>query len=181
VGICGSGLVDAIAAMLGSGVIDETGRIDDGNEAFADRIRDIDGITSFVLEEAANADADMEIAITQKDVREFQNAKAAIAAGVRVLIKEAGISVGDIAKVYLAGGFGNYINVKSAMKIGLLPPELEGRVESIGNGAGSGAIECLLSVEMIRESVRIKQKIRYLELSSRPDFINEYVECMMFE
>lgn len=186
VGICGSGIVDAIAGMLSAGIIDETGRIADDEidsvpEELRDRLIDIDGLSSFLLAAAGECAADMDIAITQKDVRELQNAKAAIAAGIKTLAKRAEINLKDIDKVYLAGGFGSYINVDSALKIGLIPMELKGRIESIGNAAGAGAVEGLLSAMMLKESESIKKKIKYIELSASPDFVDEYVECMMFE
>lgn len=188
IGICGSGIVDAVAAMLEAGVIDETGRIvsydDDEYDALSDelknRIVDIDGMSAFLLVKSEKCAADIDIAITQKDVRELQNAKAAIAAGIKVLVKHAGIEMKDIGRVYLAGGFGSYINIDSALKIGLLPEELRGRIESIGNAAGAGAIEGLISVDLLGKTEEIKNNMKYIELSAQPDFVDEYVECMMF-
>jgi len=187
VGICGSGLVDVVAGMLDSDIIDETGRIvtDDEAESLPEdlkkRIKDIDGLRSFVLSDGAENASGMDIAITQKDIRELQNAKAAIAAGINILIKHAGIRVEDIDKVYLAGGFGNYISIESAVKIGLIPKVLKDKVESIGNAAGAGAVEGLLSTDMLRATEMIKNKMKYIELSAIPEFVNEYVECMIFE
>lgn len=186
-GICGSGIVDAIAQMLNAGVLDETGRLADEEEAealpsqYGSRIMDIGKMRAFVLADASETGTGSEIAVTQKDVRELQNAKAAIAAGIRTLAKRAGISLEKIDKVYLAGGFGSYINIDSALRIGLLPQELAGRIESIGNAAGSGAVEGLLSSERLDAAVQIKSRIRYIELSASADFVDEYVECMLFE
>ena len=146
-----------------------------------DRIIDVDGVNSFLILRSEECNSEIDIAITQKDVRELQNAKAAIAAGVKILIKQAGINVNVIERVFLAGGFGSYINIESALKIGLLPKELTGKIESIGNAAGSGAVEGLLSAKMLGEANVIKSRIKYVELSGRPDFVEEYVECMMFE
>lgn len=187
VGICGSGIVDAIAGMLSRGIIDETGRIVDeeelGNlpEDYTQRLIEIEKMKAFLLLKSEECAVDQDIAITQKDVRELQNAKAAIAAGIKTLVKRAGISMGDIDRVYLAGGFGSYINIDSALAIGLLPGELKGRIESIGNAAGAGAVEGLLSGKMLEETEDIKERIKYVELSASPDFVDEYVECMMFE
>ncbi len=192
IGICGSGIVDAVAALLSIGVIDETGRIltkeeffdsqaSDGVESLAEQICDIDEMNSFLLVKSEECDAGTDVAITQKDVRELQNAKAAIAAGIKILVNQSGIKMEDIHSVYLAGGFGSYINIESALKIGLIPIELSGKIVSIGNAAGEGAILSLLSDKILKKGDKLKDSIKYIELSSRPDFVEEYVECMMFE
>lgn len=185
IGLCGSGIVDVIAGMLSVGIIDETGRIDAENSNIEPelkrRIKIIDGINSFQLIENEEVREGVDIAITQKDIRELQNAKAAIAAGIKVLANYAGIELSKIDRVFLAGGFGSYINIDSALKIGLLPIELKGKIKSIGNAAGAGAIEGLKSTKMLKKSVELKRRIKYVELSSRADFVNEYVESMMFE
>jgi uncharacterized 2Fe-2S/4Fe-4S cluster protein (DUF4445 family) len=185
VGVCGSGLVDAIAGMYKTGVIDETGRIADDDEALklsghlSERIVEIDGMRAFLLAAANETAIDSDISITQKDVRELQNAKAAIAAGVRVLVKRAGIELDDIERIYLAGGFGSYIDIDATLTIGLLPLELEGRIEAIGNAAGQGAVEALLSVEMLAETKNIRDRINYIELSSSADFTEIYIDSMI--
>lgn len=186
VGICGSGIVDAIAQMLEAGLLDETGRLADADELggpaldYADRLVSIGGMKAFRLVPGPGGSGDGCIAVTQKDVRELQNAKAAIAAGIRTLVKKAGIPMRDIGKVYLAGGFGSRINIGSALKIGLLPEELQGRIESIGNAAGAGAVEALLSSAMLKTAEAIKARIEYVELSASRDFTEEYIECMLF-
>lgn len=186
-GICGSGLVDAIACMLKTGIIDDTGRIAEKDELPAtasmhrDRIVEMNGMRAYVLVPRDPAGKTGEILITQKDIREVQNAKAAIAAGISVLIREAGLSSAQIGKVYLAGGFGSYLHIESAIAIGLLPKELSGRIYAIGNAAGAGAIHSLLSQEELYMSGRIAKTIRYLELSSRPDFVSEYTDNMFFD
>lgn len=184
IGVCGSGIVDAIAVMLAAGLIDETGRLADEDEAeslresYKKRLIDLEGKKAFLLVEGENGN---DIAVTQKDVRELQNAKAAIAAGIKTLVKYAGISLGDVDRVYLAGGFGSFIDIDNAVGIGLLPKELQGRIKSIGNAAGSGAVEVLLSKSMLGGTERIKARIKHVELSASADFVDEYVECMMFE
>ncbi|MCL2164796.1 MAG: ASKHA domain-containing protein [Oscillospiraceae bacterium] len=199
-GICGSGLVDLISELLDVGVIDETGRIlnredieEDVPAELRDRITTTDGMNSFILVEGASArpdsdivltlpvSRDSDIVLTQKDVREVQNAKAAIAAGIKTLITKSGIGYDEVSNVYLAGGFGNYIDKNSAVRIGLIPKELGGKIIAAGNAAGAGAVECLLSTESISEMLKIRDKIKYIELSASPEFVNEYVESMMFE
>lgn len=186
VGICGSGIVDAIASMVNASIIDETGRIMDSDENvglsddLGKRIIDIDGVRAFLMLKSQECNSDVDIAVTQKDIREIQNAKAAIAAGIKTLVKRAGINMNDVSRVYLAGGFGSYINKDSALAIGLIPSELKGKIQSIGNSAGAGAIEGLLSEKMLKETEKIKSMIKYVELSASPEFVEEYVECMMF-
>lgn len=180
IGICGTGIVDGIAQLLEVGIIDETGRLDDEWEPstseqspLAENIVEVDKMNAFRISG--------DIAITQKDIRELQNAKGAIAAGINVLVKESGISFSDIKNVYLAGGFGTYINVDSALKIGLIPLELRGKIQSVGNAAGQGAIEGLLSLKCLSDTEIIGKKIKYIELSSSKDFNDYYMNCMMFE
>ena len=183
IGICGSGVVDAIAVMLEHGIIDETGRILDYDECadvpaeLVERLTELDGMKAFRL---AGRNNDEDIVITQKDIRELQNAKAAIAAGISTLVKKAGAAPDDIRKVFLAGGFGNYINVDSAVKIGLIPAELRDRVEPVGNAAGEGAAEGLLSGDMISLAVEISRGIEYIELSASAEFVDEYISNMFF-
>lgn len=187
VGICGSGIVDTVAGMLLKGIIDETGRIvgedkmDSVPETYRSRIIEVDGLKAFLLAGSEESGIDTDIVVTQKDVRELQNAKAAIAAGIKTLVKRAGIKLEDIDRVYLAGGFGSHINVDSALAINLLPGETRGKIESIGNSAGSGASEGLLNINILKESENIKNRLKYVELSASPDFADEYVENMLFE
>lgn len=187
VGICGSGIVDIIAGMLESELIDETGRLVSDEDAsglpeeLGKRLIEVDGMRAFLLSKGEENAIGMDIAITQKDIRELQNAKAAIAAGIKTLVKFADIKMDRIKKVYLAGGFGSYIDINSAVKIGLITKELQNKVESIGNAAGAGAVECLLCSDMLKKTEEIRKSMKYIELSAMPEFVNEYVECMMFE
>jgi uncharacterized 2Fe-2S/4Fe-4S cluster protein (DUF4445 family) len=186
IGICGSGLVDAVAVLLQAGVLEETGRMRDAAELaelprlsadLRGRLTDADGMRAFSLFSRGGA---RDILITQKDVRELQNAKAAIAAGIQTLVSRAGKRLTDIRRVYLAGGFGSYLNIESAIAIGLIPAELSGKIVAAGNAAGSGAIEALLSVRALAALRALREKTDYIELSASPDFVNEYVENMMF-
>ncbi len=187
-GLCGTGVVDLLAELLDVGIVDETGKIDVSwrpdfpeQEPLCDRIVSVDGVNSFVLCKAHETLSGCEILLTQRDIREIQNAKAAIAAGIRVLIKNAGIGFEDIKKVYLAGGFGSYINIDSALKIGLIPRELEGRIVSVGNAAAQGAIDVLNNKSLLTAAQEISKSINYTELSNSKDFNDYYVDCMTFE
>ncbi len=161
-GICGSGVLDSVAQMLDNGIIDETGRMVTGTE--------------LVIAQGQQGD----ITFTAQDVRQVQLAKAAIAAGVRVMLKRMKKSPGDIEKVYLAGGFGSYLNKMSAVKIGLLPEILYDNILSIGNSAGAGAVKALLSQRHKDQCDEIASSIDYIELSNSADFTEEFTECMIF-
>ncbi len=186
IGICGTGLVDIVSKLYRIGIIDETGRFCDKNnlgklnESISERLTTIDGQPAFVVVKAFETKYNENIVITQKDVRELQNAKAAIAAGIQVLIARAGINIYDVSKVYLAGGFGTLINPQSAVNIGLLPSELKDKIESIGNAAGSGAQMSLLSRQALSQIEKIKKKMKYVELSSDKSFSDFYVDYMIF-
>jgi uncharacterized 2Fe-2S/4Fe-4S cluster protein (DUF4445 family) len=170
VGICGSGLLDLVAGFLDVGAIDETGRID------ADKVPP----WMEIVEGKLAVDKARGIFVTQRDVREVQLAKGAIAAGVEVLLREAGIGVSDIRHVYLAGGFGSFMDKRSAGRIGLIPPELVHRTSAMGNGSGAGAKAALLSKAAMTEAERLARAVRYVELSVRQDFQDAFVDKMMF-
>ncbi len=155
--ICGSGIVDAVAEMLREEIIDETGRMD-GDFFLADGVF-----------------------ICQKDVREVQLAKAAIAAGIGVLADAAGIEVGQIKKLYLAGGFGNFIDRRSACAIGLLPPELENRIAPVGNAAGTGARMMIADQNALKRAEEVRRRMKYIELSASADFQERFADNMLFE
>lgn len=175
-GICGSGLVDALAVMLELGAVDETGRLlpaDEAPEAIRPYLDEDDRGTIFRLAD--------EVCITEGDVRQLQLAKAAIAAGICTLLDEAGISEENVACLLLAGGFGNYIRKESAVAIGLLPGFMLNRIISTGNSAGAGAAAVLLSREAREGLDALCEKCRYIELSGHKGFNDYYIENMMFE
>lgn len=186
IGICGSGLVDAVSCMLNIGILDETGRILDSDEMsdkakkHSDRIININNQPAFLLVASSDTDHGEDIFISQKDIRELQNAKAAIAAGINILIKETKCEMKDIKNVYLSGGFGNFISIDSALNIGLLPKELSGRITPVGNAAGAGTIYALLSEDKLTQACDIARTIQYIELSSNASFTIEYTENMFF-
>lgn len=182
-GICGSAIIDMTAELINSGLVDETGRFRDAEEIegtglIKRRIR-IEGMEAFIIYE--DDETNEKIVMTQKDIREVQNAKAAIAAGMKVLIKKAGIRERDIKKMYLAGGFGSFVNIKNAARIGLIPKSLESAVVSIGNAAGAGAVLCSVSDELYKKASEIAGCIDYIELSSNPEFTGHFMEEMIFE
>ncbi len=182
-GLCGSGVADILAILLEAGIVDETGRFAERSElagspaagipaALLERIVTLDGQPAFVVAD--------QIVLTQKDVREIQLAKAAIAAGIRTLMAHEGVTASQIRTLYVAGGFGSYLRKESAAAIGLIPRELVGKTEVIGNGAGKGAVMGLISRTHWTALADISRKARYLELSSSAAFQEAYVEEMIF-
>ncbi len=177
VGICGSGIVDACAVMLEAGLLDETGAILDIDEAgdFAEYLRETEDGTVFMLDEKQN------IFLTGKDIREIQLAKAAIAAGVRTLLRKAEIAPSKVDAVVLAGGFGSHIDADHACRIGLIPREFQGRVHAVGNVAGAGAVAYLMSKDARNTFDIITARADYTELSGDAFFMETYIDEMMFE
>lgn len=157
-GLCGSGVLDLTAVLLELGTIQESGRM---------------SCEAFTLCE--------NVVLTQKDIREVQLAKAAIRAGIELLVETMGARVRDIQKVFLAGAFGSYMNPRSACRIGMIPPVLAGRIEAIGNAAGEGAKLCALSREEFAYSQRLSDTTEFLELASLPQFQDRYVDALEFE
>lgn len=134
----------------------------------------------FVLVPPEKAGNEKGVYLTQKDVREVQLAKAAIAAGIQLLMKELGITEKEIQKIYIAGAFGNYMNPASACAIGLLPPELEHLVEPVGNAAGEGAKIALLNTDELEATDRLVRGIRFLELAASAEFQDTFVDELAF-
>lgn len=189
-GICGTGLLDAVAALLTLGIVDEGGRLLDAEEAretgaragaeALERIHE-DGEGMAIWLEKPDGHGGSGVALTQRDIREFQLAKGAIAAGIRVLLSVAGIAAEEVHHVLLAGGFGNYLDPASALATGLLPAGMAHKtVRSVGNASLAGARLCLLSGEERAEALRISRSTAYIELSGRDDFQQAFAEEMLF-
>ena len=157
IGICGSGLIDAIAAILDLEILDETGYLEDDDVSLC-----------------AN------ISLTQQDVRMVQLAKSAIYSGICTLMRTSGVSFDEIKTMYVAGGFGNYLNMRSASRVGLLPSELEERISVIGNAALAGASMLLLNKDLRNNAKDIANKACVVELSSNPIFSELYMNNMLF-
>jgi len=156
-GLCGSGLVDAAAALLEAGLLDETGVL---------QTYTFPGTT---------------VSLTQADIRALQLAKAAICAGMKTLLAESGVTEEEVAELLIAGGFGSRIRPDSAERIGLIPRGLAAKARAIGNAAGMGAGMILLNQSIRDASERVAQTAQVLELSTDPRFMDAYIEGMMFE
>lgn len=185
-GICGSGLVDALAAMLDIGVVDKTGRIRMLEEAIkagvpksvATRIQNTNQGLQFVLQYRYGKDP---IVITQEDIRQVQLAKGAILAGVHILMEHLNIKLEEeIDQVYLAGAFGSYLKITSARRIGLLPNVALTKISPVGNAAGIGASMAVLQDDYLRKATEISNKTKQIELSMSHDFQQEFINCMNF-
>jgi uncharacterized 2Fe-2S/4Fe-4S cluster protein (DUF4445 family) len=183
-GICGSGLVDLVAVLLHCGIIDSEGLIlppDNGyTDAFQSRIIENHGTSMFLVAPAEECFHHRPIFLTQKDVRELQLAKGAIAAGIQTLMDEMGIGIRDVDEICLAGALGNYVNHFSAMRIGLIPLVESDRIRSLGNAASTGAKMALLSKAYWQKALDLAQSIEYIELSGRTDFNRYFIENMDF-
>jgi len=187
IGICGSGLIDAISEMLKSKLIDFKGRLVDRDNAIKlelpghliNRLRDGDSGREFVLAFAKDSKSD-DVVVTQKDIREVQLAKGAIYSGIKILLIQASKGIEDIGKIYMAGAFGNYINKSSAVRIGLLPDISEENIISLGNAACTGAFMALLSKDEREFAFALPEKINHVELAGYPSFQDEYINAMSF-
>jgi len=185
-GICGSGLIDAVAVLLDLGIIDKTGRLHVEPKAvlpktIAARLRKgEDGAPEFVLVWAAESGNHLDIVLSQGDIRQLQLAKAAIMSGVQALLQQVGLELGDIDSFLLAGGFGNYINARNARRIGLIPDLASDRIHYIANAAGLGAQIALLSDRGRVEAEKIALETRHLSLAGLPGFQKMYLGAMGF-
>ena len=158
-GLCGSGLVDLIAVLLKTGALDESGRLQDGDTYFI---------------------GDTGVYLTQKDVREVQLAKAAMAAGIALLAERLGVEIEDIREVDIAGAFGNYIDPDSACAIGLIPQALRSKIVPVGNAAGEGAKRCLMDESAWHDARQLAETTEFLELATLPQFQDEFVDQLGF-
>lgn len=174
VGLCGSGLIDAVAAFLDAGLIDETGLIDEENEVWAGCLCQYEDQPALRLGESG-------VLLTQKDVRAVQLAKSAVCSGLESLMQATGTRPEEVRALLIAGGFGAFLDRKSAARIGLIPRALADKASAVGNAAGMGALKLLLGKEYEKESVLLASNTQVLDLSTSPYFMERYVENMMFE
>jgi uncharacterized 2Fe-2S/4Fe-4S cluster protein (DUF4445 family) len=171
-GICGSGMIDAISELFFSRVIDQKGKL--RRDLGTGRIRTGEEGPEFVLYRGERKD----IVLTEVDIENVIRAKAALYAGVSVLLKEVGLSLDIVERIYIAGGFGNYLNVDKAIMIGMLPDLPKEKFAFIGNTSIAGAYLCLLSGQMRREAEEIASKMTYMELSVSRGFMDEYMSAL---
>jgi uncharacterized 2Fe-2S/4Fe-4S cluster protein (DUF4445 family) len=186
-GLCGSGLVDAVAELVRIGLLDPSGRFIAEEDAaavapgLASRLTMLGQERVFVLHwQGEPGDVARSVYLSQRDVRELQFAKAAIATGWAILLEEADLAPGDIQQVLLAGSFGSYLSPASAIRLGLVPRLPALRVISAGNVAGEGAKMALLSMRERAGALALLEEVKYVELSDRADFNDRFVDQLPF-
>ena len=185
-GICGSGLIDAVAALLDVGIIAPSGRLllepeCQLSEPLASRLRTgADGTPEFVLVWADDSANRTDIVLRQGDIRQLQLAKAAIISGVMALIEKAGATIDDLSEFMLAGGFGNYLNIRTARRIGLIPDILTDHIHYVANAAGSGAQMALISESERLRAEKLADSITHISLAGYSNFQKMYLGAMAF-
>ncbi len=173
VGLCGSGLLDVVAQLRIGGWLDRTGRL-----AQRDGVRRGQEGLEYVIADEPQTGNGRAIVVTQHDIRELQLAKGAIRCGIDTLLSDAGLSAGDLERVIIAGAFGTYIDVASAITIGMLPELPIERFSQVGNAAGTGARLALLSRSLRHQAQEIAQRVHYLELAQAPGFSRSFAAAM---
>jgi uncharacterized 2Fe-2S/4Fe-4S cluster protein (DUF4445 family) len=175
-GICGSGIIEAIAEMYLAGVLGADGRFADDAAAHSPRVRFDGRVGEYVLADATLTATGARIVVTQNDVRAIQLAKAALYAGIKLLLAEAG--AGRVDRVLLAGAFGSYISPTHAMVLGMIPDCELSRVDAVGNAAGDGARIALLNRDERLAAQRIANSVRHVQIAVAPEFQTEFVAAM---
>lgn len=184
--LCGSGLIDAVAVLLDTEIIDATGRFTEPVELAAmmlpekirQRVITYQNTPAFLL--AGSLKAENAVVLTQKDVRQIQLAKAAIQAGILLLLEKAAIQPAQIQQVFLAGAFGNYIQKENAVRIGLLPNIPAEKIHFVGNAAGSGAQLMLTNRPSRKTAEQLARSIEYLEIAHQKQFQEVFSDCLLF-
>ncbi len=174
IGICGSGILDAVAALRAAACLTESGALQEGDS----RIHRRDEGLAFILAPAATSGHGRDIVVTRSDVHEIQLAKGAIRAGIELLLREADLPASAVDVFVVAGAFGTYLRPESAIQIGMFPDLPVERFRQVGNAAGMGAIQMLRSVEQRRIARDIAQRIEYIELSNHPYFTETFMDAL---
>lgn len=171
-GLCGSGILDAMAQLRLAGLLDQRGKLSGPGVCV------IEKDPAFVVVDASATGNSRPIFVTQHDIRELQLAKGAIRCGIETLFQHTGIGPADLDRVIIAGAFGTYIDVASALTVGLLPPVAHERVAQVGNAAGTGARLALISRRQRARAGEIADRVHYLELARAPRFMRNFAEAM---
>lgn len=170
IGICGSGLVDVVALLISERIIDSGGKFKKDAERLPGRL-DVENKRWLI---------DNDVYFTQKDVREVQLAKGAICTGVEIMLAEAGKRLDEVDRIFLAGAFGNYIDVENASKIGILPKVPKEKIIPVGNSSGLGAIECCRYKDFSAKAAKILERAKHIELATHKDFQQIFVRNLLF-
>jgi len=175
-GICGSGFIDAIAALFENGIIQPDGKFDMAHSH--PRLRRTGEGVEFVLVSSDESETGKDIVITEYDISNLIKSKGAVFAAATVLLRSVGMDFPDIDRIFVAGGFGNYLNIEKAIAIGLLPDLPPDRFQFIGNSSVAGARIALVSNHAFEKAQSIAKKMTYFELSVNPDFMNEFIAAL---
>jgi len=175
-GICGSGLIIMVATMFEMGIINNLGKFD--RDLDTPRIREDNGVYEYVLAWKDETQIDRDVTLTEIDIENLIRAKGAIYSGCMTLLTEVGMSIEDIEKIILAGGFGSYVDLEKAMTIGLLPEMDTGKITFIGNGSLMGAKMSSLTNRIRRDVVEVTKKMTNFELSDTPSYMDNYVAAV---
>ncbi len=178
IGICGSGLIDALSEMFLTGIVNEKGKIN--TELPTDRVRATEGGAEYVLVRAEDSATRRDIVITEVDIDNLMRAKAAVYAGIEILLSSVDMDVSMIDELLIAGAFGRYLEVDKAVTIGLLPDIGYEKMKFVGNGSLLGAHLAALSKDMLNKAKDIAHQMTYLELSMNPAFMEHYLSALFF-
>jgi uncharacterized 2Fe-2S/4Fe-4S cluster protein (DUF4445 family) len=176
-GICGSGYIDIIAEMLRAGIIDKSGKIQLNDSK---RVRKGEYGREFIVAFKEDSDVASDIVITEADIENLKRAKAAIYSATAILVKHMGLDFSKIKNVFIAGGFGTYVDIDNAVQIGLLPDLERSKFIFIGNSSLAGARQMLLSYDATKIANDLARKITYFELSVEPGYMDEYMAALFF-
>ncbi|MDR4498687.1 MAG: ASKHA domain-containing protein [Candidatus Scalindua sp.] len=174
-GICGSGLLDCIAEMLRCGIVDRSGNFQ--QDIKSERLRKKGDEYEFVLIEKEKSGIETDIVITQADISNLVRSKGAIYAALSILIESMGLSINDVSLLYLAGGFGNYLNVRNAITIGMLPDMPTSRIKFVGNTSLIGAKMALISKEAFETVHNIASQMTYFDLMGNPKYMEAFMSA----
>ena len=175
-GLCGSAIIDLLSAMFMAGIVDPTGKL--VRDRVPGRVREINGEMAYVLVEGGDTSDGQPVYITQSDIKNLIRSKGAMYTILNVVIQSVGVEFSDIENFFVAGAFGNYIDPVKAISIGMLPDIPVSRFNALGNSAGSGAVQALLDADARQEVEDIMEKLTYLEMNVRGDFMNQLTAAL---
>ena len=178
-GICGSGLVDTIGELFKNKIIDRSGKLNTGIKSKRLRMNEL-GEPEFILAFKTETDLEKDIVITESDIENLKRSKGAIYAASSIMLRHLGMKFDDLHKIFIAGGFGTYLDIDKAVFIGLLPDISRKKFQFVGNSSLAGSREILLSYDAMLKAEEIAKKITYLELSVDPKYMDEYVSSLFF-
>lgn len=174
VGICGSGILQAVAELAQAGVIDLRGAL----QKSASGVRIANGKAEFLLVAAAQTGHGRDVVVTRRDINEIQLAKGAIRAGIEIMLQKGGISAAEVDEWVIAGAFGTFLDLASAVRVGMFPDVPLSRFHQVGNAAGMGAKQMLLSLAERAEATRLAAAAHYVELTVEAGFTDEFMKAM---